>query len=437
MSRSLTLVALLGVIAFALAGCPGAPVNGELTTTLVAEGFTKPTWYVQFPNDPNHALVLEQTSGFVREIRDGDVLDEPYLDLRGIVSQRGGEQGILCLAFHPNYEENGYFYLTYTDNETNATVLARYTTNPETGAADPGSEFRVLEIEQPTPIHNGGMIAFGPDGYLYVGSGDGGGSEDPDGTGQRLDTLLGKILRIDVDSGERYGIPEDNPFVEDPEALDEIWVYGLRNPWRFSIDRGTGDLYIGDVGQKKREEISYQPAGSGGGENFGWSIAEGFTCREDELGDICGTMPGFTPPIFDYDHGLSRSVTGGYVYRGSALGEEFQGLYFFADFITGQIWSFRYDGQSVTEFTERTDELAPEQPYVINQISSLYEDAQGELYIVDFDGQIFKIVPNTSGGGGGPFNFILFIEQILNAVFPGLPGLIAEIIGFFAAIFGF
>lgn len=420
-----------------LMGCPGMPVDGELMTTRIAAGFDKPTWYVQFPNDPDHALVLEQTSGHIREINDGEVAAEPYLNLRGIVSRRGGEHGILCLAFHPNYTANGFFYLSYTDNDTEATIIARYTTDPETGDVDPQSEVRLLAIDQPTTLHNGGMIAFGPDGYLYIGSGDGGGSGDPNNTGQRLDTLLGKILRIDVDGGAPYAIPASNPFVDDENALDEIWAYGMRNPWRFSFDRDTGDLYIGDVGEQKREEISFQPSSSVGGENYGWSIAEGFTCRDPDMGTQCGTRAGFTPPIYDYEHGLSRSVTGGYVYRGAALGEEFQGLYFFADFITGQIWTFRYDGENVTELVERTAELAPSEPSAIDQVVSFYEDANGELYIVDFDGEIFRIVPNTNGGGGGPFNFILFIEEILNAIFPGLAGAVAQLFAFFAALFGF
>lgn len=421
----------------ALGGCPSAPIDGDLTAERVVGGFDKPTWYIQFPNNPAHALVLEQTSGVIREVLEGELLDDPYLDLRGIVSRRGGEQGILCLAFHPNYTANGYFFLSYSENATDATIVARYTTDPLTGIVDPESEKRILTIAQPTTLHNGGMIAFGPDGYLYIASGDGGGSDDPNNTGQRLDTLLGKILRIDIDHGDPYSIPEDNPFVGDPQALDEIWVYGVRNPWRFSFDRATGDLYFGDVGQQTREEISYQPAGSSGGENYGWSIAEGFACRDDSMGDSCGTLPGFTPPIHDYDHGLSRAVTGGYVYRGAALGEEYQGVYFFGDFITGQIWTFRYDGDAVSEFSERTQEIAPAGADNIDMISSFYEDAEGELYIVDFDGQVFKIVPNPNGGGGGAFNIFLFIEQVLEFLFPGLANTIAELLAFLARLFGF
>ncbi len=432
---ALVVVALLGCSA--LAGCSTGTVDSAITVELVAEGFDKPTWAVQFPNNLARFLVLEQTSGLIRDVQNGELQDEPYLDLSDIVSNRGGEQGLLGLAFHPDYVTNGFFYLSYTDDETDATVVARYTANPLTGAPDPDSWKSILTIEQPTPLHNGGMLAFDRDGYLYIGSGDGGGSDDPDGTGQRLDTLLGKILRIDVDAGDPYAIPETNPFVNDPNARHEIWVYGVRNPWRFSFDRLTDDLYFGDVGQQKWEEVSYQPADSLGGENYGWSIAEGFHCRAEDPEDTCGTMPGFTPPIHDYDHGLSRAVTGGYVYRGAAVDEEFQGAYFFGDFITGQLWTLRYDGETVSEITERTAEIAPENGS-IDMISSFYEDAAGELYILDFDGQLFKIVPNTDGGsGGGGFDIILFLENLLNATLPGVVDFISELLGFLASLFGF
>jgi glucose/arabinose dehydrogenase len=419
-----------------LTACSPEPVNGDLTAVRVAEGFDKPTSIAQFPTDHDRFLVLEQTSGLIREFGPGAKQPSLYVDLSDRVSSRGGEQGLFSLVFHPQFEQNGYLYLSYSDKETDATVVSRFEADVATGTLDPQSERILLAVDQPTRIHNGGMLAFGPDGYLYFGTGDGGGSDFENDPSQRLDTLLGKLLRIDVDHGDPYAIPPDNPFVDEPDARDEIWAYGLRNPWRFSFDRDTGDLYMGDVGGQKWEEINFQPAGSPGGENYGWSIAEGFQCREPDPDDMCGTLPGFTPPIHDYEHGLSRAVTGGYVYRGAALGQDYHGLYFFGDFITGQIWTFRYDGQTLSELIERTAELAPAAPDAIGMIPSFFEDADGELYIVDFAGQVFKIVLGEGGGGGG-FNWILFIEGILNAVFPGFVDLISFLIGFLASLFGF
>jgi glucose/arabinose dehydrogenase len=236
------------------------------------------------------------------------------------------------------------------------------------------------------------MLAIGPnDGYLYIATGDGGGANDPDGNAQNLDSLLGKLLRIEVDGGPAYHIPGDNPFQGHAGMRGEIWAYGLRNPWRFSFDRTTGDLYLGDVGQGAREEIDFQPASSGGGENYGWDVAEGFACTGG-VGS-CGTDPGFTPPILDYGRELGRSVTGGYVYRGTAI-PEFEGMYFFADFATARVWSLRYDGVSPVVYTEWNVKVQDGSGLDLRTISSFGEDGAGELYLLDYgDGELFRIVP--------------------------------------------
>jgi Glucose / Sorbosone dehydrogenase len=257
--------------------------------------------------------------------------------------------------------------------------------------ADPASEFVIITIAQPYANHNGGMLAFGPnDGYLYIGMGDGGGSNDQDGRAQDPGQLLGKMLRIDVDGGSPYAIPPSNPFAGPGLPLDEIWAIGTRNPWRWSFDRLTGDLFIGDVGQGQREELDFQPASSPGGENYGWRCMEGFRCT-GWSGCTCNDSS-LTLPIFDYTHSDGCSVIGGYVYRGCAV-PDLQGTYFFADYCSARIWSFRYDGSAMTEFQERTTELDPSGSPSIGSITSFGEDGLGELYIVDQGGELFKIVP--------------------------------------------
>lgn len=386
--RSFVYALIPFVILLPLAGCNKGPVKLEK----VAGGFSFPTYVTSEPQDAGRLYVTEQNSGRVHLIVDGERLAEPFLDVSGNLQASGFEEGLLGLAFHPAFAVNGYFYVNYTApaQEGRAkTVVERYEVSEDPNRADPSSRRVILEIPQPDRIHNGGMMAFGPDGYLYIATGDGGPGNDPDNQAQSLDSLLGKILRIDVDGGDPYAIPPDNPFADEPGARPEIWAYGLRNPWRFSFDRLTGDMYIGDVGERAREEINFEPFNSPGGLNYGWRVREGDICRPGQ--DICD-LPGATEPIYVYEKLLTASVTGGYVYRGSAI-PEIEGLYFFGDYSNGQIWSFRYDGQEVSDFRNWSRALRP--PVVLPLYASFGEDADGELYVIDWlSGAIYKFIPN-------------------------------------------
>lgn len=376
---------------------PIAATQTPLTTVRVAAGLSRPVWVGSPPEDETRLFVAEQWSGRIKIIKDGHVLSTPFLDIKSKI-QTGSEKGLLGVAFHPNYKFNRRFYVNYTRAPDGATIVEEYrafANNPD--QADPNSGVVILgPISQPFTNHNGGCIAFGPDKFLYVGMGDGGSAGDPQCRAQRGDTLLGKLLRIDVNNGG--AAPPSNPFVGNPAFLDEIWALGLRNPWRFSFDRETGDLYIADVGQNAREEINYTPAGSTGGENYGWKIMEGTLCFSTS-----NCPPGVPPcndpslqlPIHEYSHvGGNCSVTGGYVYRGCAI-PDLKGTYFFADFCSNRIWSFRVVNGQVTEFKDRTSELKPVGASIAS-ISSFGEDACGELYICDLNGgEIFKIVPNA------------------------------------------
>jgi glucose/arabinose dehydrogenase len=323
-------------------------------------------------------FVLEQ-EGIIRIIQDGAVLDQPFLDIRDRVGSQASEQGLLGIAFHPQFPENGFFYINYTD-QAGDTVIARFQVSPEDPSlADRDSETRLLQLSQPFANHNGGGIKFGPDGTLYLGLGDGGGGGDPQNNAQSLDTLLGKVLRIDVDGGEPYAIPADNPFASGG-GQPEIWAYGLRNPWRFSFDRLTGDLYIADVGQNTWEEVNFQPAGSTGGENYGWDTMEGFDC----FNAANCNMEGLTLPVVTYPtSGDSNcSVTGGYVYRGSLA--EWQGVYLFGDYCSGRVWGLLRNAQGDWVHSPLFENVA--------RISSFGEDEAGEVYLVDHSGSIFQLV---------------------------------------------
>lgn len=367
-----------------------------LTTELVADGFSSPGFVTSPPGDTERLFVVEIKSGLIKIVKNGSVLPTPFIDLSSEISTDANERGLLGLAFHPEYATNGYFFVDYTGAGGN-TYLRRYKvseSNPD--IADPDSVKQIITISQPFSNHNGGMIAFGPKGYLYVGMGDGGSGGDPGDRAQDRSLLLGKILRIDIDApaGTPYVIPGDNPFVNDSNVLNEIWAIGVRNPWRYSFDRGTGDLYIGDVGQSDWEEVNYQPYSAGGGENYGWRCYEG-SHAYNTAG--CGAPGDYDFPIHEYNHSLGCSITGGYVYRGCAS-DALQGTYFFGDFCSGRIWSFRYNGSLVTDFAERTAELDPPGNRSIDMIASFGEDARGELYIIDYsDGEIYRIVRDDGG----------------------------------------
>jgi hypothetical protein len=335
------------------------------------------------PDDVSRLFVVEK-GGRIRVIRNDSLLASPFLDLTGRVST-GGEQGLLGLAFHPAYAQNRVFVVHYT-NPQGDTRISTFRAGPGPEIADPSSEQVILSVNQPFANHNGGMLAFGPDDRLYIGLGDGGSGGDPQGNGQNRSVLLGKILRLTIADDGTASVPADNPFVGQPGARPEVWSYGLRNPWRFSFDRATGDLYIGDVGQNELEEIdaSTDAAQFGRGANFGWNIVEGTECFSPLSG--CDRA-GLSPPVLVYGHGQGCSVTGGYVYRGSAI-PSLAGHYFYADYCAGWVRSFRLAGPTPADEREWTA-LRPG-----GQIPSFGEDARGELYILSARGTVHRIVRN-------------------------------------------
>lgn len=359
-----------------------------LGLTVVADGLTRPLFVTAAPGQPGRLYIVEQ-GGRVRIDDNGTLLETPFMDLSALTGGALGERGLLGLAFHPAYERNGRFYVNYTDLE-GATVVALYCRFADDEyRADPATAAVLLRIPQPFSNHNGGMLAFGPDGYLYIASGDGGSGNDPENNGQSLGTLLGKILRVDVDSASPYGIPPDNPFAGVAGAREEIWAYGLRNPWRMSFDRATGDLWIGDVGQNALEEIDFQAADSPGGENYGWRNREGDQCRP---GEVECEVPGAVDPIYVYARSGSQSVTGGYVYRGSQI-PDLAGVYFFADYVGGTVFSLVVDAEGMATVIDETANLTNSQLELSN-IASFGEDLDGELYIVDYGaGVVYKVVP--------------------------------------------
>ena len=306
-----------------------------------------------------------------------------FLDIRDRVDDSENEEGLLGLAFDPHYESNGYFYVHYTASSPARSIISRFSvTVDDQQKADIESELVILQINQPYDNHNGGHIAFGPDGYLYIGLGDGGNGGDPHGNGQNNRTLLGTILRIDVsDSSEqkKYGIPPDNPFAGLKYEKNEIWAYGLRNPWRFSFDEETGLLWVGDVGQNKFEEIDIVEKGG----NYGWNVLEGFHCYSDSTSS-CDSEE-FEAPIIEYDRDEGCSVTGGYVYRGSIFNFLY-GSYIYGDFCSGLIWALNYDGTKIVDVTILVDSDLI--------ISSFGEDEEGELYILSFDNKIYRLKLN-------------------------------------------
>ena len=310
------------------------------------------------------------------------VLPTPFLDIRSLVVS-GGERGLLGLAFHPDYAANGFFYVNYTDRAGD-TVIARYTRSAaNANVADPASAKVLLQVDQPFANHNGGQLAFGPDRYFYIALGDGGSGNDPGDRAQNRADLLGKILRIDVDGGDPYAIPPGNPFVNTFISRAEVWAYGLRNPWRFSFDRVTGDLFIADVGQAQREEVNFQPASSNGGENYGWRVMEGSLCYIPPS-DNCNREGRFVEPVLEYGRaGGACSVTGGYVYRGTRS-PRFNGVYFYGDFCNGVLRGARQTSPGVF-----ADTIVVDTPH---QISTFGEDVNGEVYLADYrNGAIYRI----------------------------------------------
>lgn len=375
-----------------------------ITTERVASGLSRPVYVTHVPGDFTRVFVVEQ----IGRIRVYDITNNPptligtFLDIQARVNDAGNEQGLLGMAFHPNFASNSFFYLNYTA-AGGTTRVSRFSVPGGTpNAADPNSELIMLTVAQPESNHNGGWIDFGPnDGYLYIGMGDGGGANDAHGTignGQDMNALLGKMLRIDVDGnngpGGLYGIPTDNPFFGPTTGRDEIWHVGLRNPWRNAFDQLTGDLYIADVGQNVWEEINFQPASSTGGENWGWRCREG--AHNFNFQAHCSALT-LLDPIHEFSHGGSPfrcSITGGEVYRGCAI-PDLQGTYFFADFCSNQIWSFVYTGSPIPVATDRTAELAPGGGFSIAGISGFGRDAYGEIYICDLNGgEVFRIIPD-------------------------------------------
>ena len=352
----------------------------------VATGLNRPVSIAHAGDGSGRLFIVLQEGRIV--VHDGErVLETPFLDISTQVSCCG-EQGLLDVAFHPNFAVNGQFYVNYTDLSGD-TIVSRFWVSPDPNVADAASEAIILTIEQPSASHNGGQLQFGPDGYLYIATGDGGGDAGDTDRAQDHLTLLGKILRIDVDGAIPYGIPPDNPFAEIDSALSEIWANGLRNPWRFSFDRITGDMFIGDVGQAAREEINFQPADSGGGENYGWRLMEGSACFDpetarpfpDDVPETCndGTL---VLPIIEFAHregSCGGSVTGGFVYRGADY-PELDGVYLYADYCSGQIWTAVRSEKGQTQASRWTS-IGPRETGF--RISTFGEDEQGQLYLAD------------------------------------------------------
>ncbi|HEY7460746.1 MAG TPA: PQQ-dependent sugar dehydrogenase [Gemmatimonadota bacterium] len=346
----------------------------------VVSGLSAPLYLTSPPGD-SRLFVVEQ-GGRIKIIRNGQVLATPFLDVGSDIST-GGERGLLSLAFHPDYASNGRFFIYFTAGNGDLRVV-EYRVSADPDRAVPNAVRTILSVDHRRSNHNGGLLLFGPDRKLYAGLGDGGGAGDPDENGQDRSVLLGKLLRLDVDAGVPYAIPPGNPFAGQAGARGEIWAFGLRNPWRYSFDRQTGDLYIADVGQGQFEEVNAAP-GNPGGLNYGWDLMEGLHCFEPSSG--CDRS-GLTLPVLEYSHADGCSVTGGYVYRGSAV-PSLSGTYFYSDFCTGFVRSFRLAGGTATDQRSWPD---LEADLGAANVTSFGEDSGGELYIVTSGGRIFEFV---------------------------------------------
>jgi glucose/arabinose dehydrogenase len=363
----------------------------EIVLDTFASGFNQVT---DITNAGDSRLFIVEQPGLIKILKmDGTTLDTPFLDIRSSVNTGGNERGLLGLTFHPDYESNGYFYVNYTAEPDGATHISRFSVSQaDSNIADPTSELVLLTQMQPFTNHNAGDLEFGPDNYLYFGLGDGGAGGDRLEAGQDSMTLLGKMLRIDVDNGSLYAIPPDNPFVNDANALDEIWAIGLRNPWRFSFDSETGDLWIADVGQNQYEEIDLEPAGSPGGLNWGWDCYEGNQVFEPEN---CGPASDYDFPVFEYAHaGIHCSVTGGFVYRGSQY-PDLEGHYVFADLCSGQFWTLYQEGAGGYDTTDQGQ-------LVEGAVTTFGLDQDNEMYVAERSNYIFKITTNYSTASNNP-----------------------------------
>jgi glucose/arabinose dehydrogenase len=368
MNRTLAFVLALALPLFAFAADP------LISLERIASGLDSP---VSITHAGDSRLFITLQPGQVVIWDGARILPTPFLDIRNMVSS-DGERGLLSAAFHPRYAENGLFFVNYT-NLQGDTVIARYHVSSDPNRADPDSARQLLLIDQPFPNHNGGQLQFGPDGYLYIGMGDGGSGGDPGNRAQTLNTLLGKMLRIDVNA-DTYSFPSSNPLVNNTAARPEIWALGLRNPWRFSFDRATGDLWIADVGQGDWEEIDFQPATSIGGENYGWRRMEGTHCYSPSTG--CDTR-NLVLPVIEYNHsGGACSVTGGYVYRG-ASSPRLQGMYLYGDYCNGKIWSATRNGPAAPVIRQLLDTAF--------LISTFGEDLNGEVYVADINGSVYRL----------------------------------------------
>jgi glucose/arabinose dehydrogenase len=347
--------------------------------TKVLGGLETPVGLANAGDGSGRLFVLEKV-GRIRVVRNGRLEPVSFLDITDRVGSSSSEQGLLGVAFHPQHAANGVFFVNYT-NRQGSTVVSRFSIRGDPPVADPSSEVVLLTVAQPAANHNGGHLAFGPDGALYIGMGDGGGAGDQYGNGQNGGTLLGAMLRLDVDGGQPYAVPPDNPFVGNPDVRDEIWAIGLRNPWRFSFDGQTGDLYIADVGQNQYEEVNFQREGSSGGQNYGWPIMEAAHCFPS---DRTCDRAGLTLPIVEYNHTQGCSITGGYVYRGSEF-PSLNGIYFFGDYCSGRIWGVRADGEGGWQVAELAQADI--------RLSTFGQDEAGGLYVVDMaGGELFKVV---------------------------------------------
>lgn len=362
-----------------------------LTLEEVATGLERPVSIVNAGDGSGRLFIVLQEGRVL--VHDGTrLLPAPFLDISPLVSCCR-ERGLLDIAFHPSYADNGLVFVSYTETSGDS-VIARYKVSADPNRADPGSAEVLLSVAQPYGNHNGGQIRFGPDGYLYIGFGDGGSGGDPGNRAQNRRELLGKMLRIDIDRDSGYAIPPDNPFVGDAATRDEIWALGLRNPWRFSFDRRTGDLFIGDVGQNRREEIDFQAADSPGGENYGWRLMEGSACYNPKVGCNDGTL---VLPVLEVEHSAGNcSITGGYRYRGTRTPQA-DGIYFYADYCSGRLWGAVRQADGGWTATEVLD--------TGYDISTFGQDEAGELYLAHHSpsgGAVYRMVLHEALGDLGP-----------------------------------